>query len=188
MGRKRTIDPAFWTDAKVTECSLNARLLLIGAWNFADDEGNLPRTWGYVKARVFPFDDVDCEALLLELIEHRLMAEYAVEGQKYLHIQNFKRDQLVNRPSKPRYPEYPREGHRVLKAEAKAPDATRSASTESADPLPTPKPEISGIRPITPEWAKSNIGIINEASNLGIEMLPGESFKQLAQRIMEMQK
>jgi hypothetical protein len=42
MARIRTIRPEFWTSEQVTECSMPARLLFIGLWNFCDDGGRMP--------------------------------------------------------------------------------------------------------------------------------------------------
>ena len=106
MARIRTIKPDFWTDDKLTECSLSARLLFIGTWNFADDSGNLDRSAKQIKARVFPVDNIDCEPLLLELIAQGLLIEYSVSDKKYLHIQGFKKHQVINRPSAPTCPAY----------------------------------------------------------------------------------
>lgn len=106
MARIRTIKPDFWTDDKLTECSLSARLLFIGTWNFADDAGNLDRSPKQIKARVFPVDNIDCEPLLRELITQGLLTEYSVDGKKYLHVQGFAKHQVINRPSAPTCPEY----------------------------------------------------------------------------------
>lgn len=106
MARIRTIKPEFWTDEKLTECSLSARLLFIGTWNFADDSGNLDRSAKQIKARVFPIDNIDCEPLIQELITQGLLTEYSVIDKKYLHIQGFTKHQLINRPSKPSCPEF----------------------------------------------------------------------------------
>lgn len=106
VARIRTIKPDFWTDDKLTECSLSARLLFIGTWNFADDAGNLDRSAKQIKARVFPVDNIDCEPLLIELITQGLLIEYSVDGKKYLHIQGFTKHQVINRPSKPACPAF----------------------------------------------------------------------------------
>jgi hypothetical protein len=106
MARIRTIKPDFWTDEKLTECSLSARLLFIGTWNFADDNGNLDRSAKQIKARVFPLDNIDCEPLLQELISQGLLTEYSVNEKIYFHIQGFAKHQLINRPSKPVCPEF----------------------------------------------------------------------------------
>jgi hypothetical protein len=106
VARVRTIKPEFWSDEKLTECSLKARLLFIGTWNFADDAGNLDRSAKQIKARVFPVDSLDCEPLLAELIAQGLLIEYSVSGKKFLHIRGFEKHQVINRPSKPQCPEY----------------------------------------------------------------------------------
>ena len=107
MARIRTIKPEFWSDDTITECSLSARLLFIGIWNFADDAGNLDRSSKQIKARVFPNDNVDCEPLLQELLQHGLLTEYSVNDRKYLHIPGFSEHQVINRPSKPVVPQPP---------------------------------------------------------------------------------
>lgn len=105
MARIRTIKPDFWTDEKVTECSMSARLLFIGIWNFADDNGNLQRSAKKVKMQVFPADAVDCEPLIQELIAHGMLIEYSVSGDLFLHIKGFKKHQVINRPSKSNIPQ-----------------------------------------------------------------------------------
>jgi hypothetical protein len=106
MARIRTIKPEFWTDIALMECSLNARLLFIGTWNFADDAGNLDRSAKQIKARVFPGDTIDCEPLLRELLVAELLIEYSVSGKNYLHVPGFTKHQVINRPSKPQCPDY----------------------------------------------------------------------------------
>lgn len=105
MARIRTIKPEFWTDESITECSLSARLLFIGTWNFADDKGNLDRSAKQIKARVFPIDAIDCEPLIQELITHGLLTEYEVNSKTYLHVTGFEKHQLINRPSAPTCPQ-----------------------------------------------------------------------------------
>jgi len=104
--RIRTIKPEFWTDDAITECSLSARLLLIGTLNAADDEGNLERSAKQIKAKIFPADNIDCEPLLVELIKNGLLIEYVADGKNYLHIKGFRKHQVINRKSKPRCPMY----------------------------------------------------------------------------------
>ena len=106
MARIRTIKPEFWTDGKVGECSTNARLLFIGALNFADDAGGLDRSAKQLKAQVLPHDDLDCEPLIQELLRVGMMIEYEVGGKKYLHIKNFRKHQRIDKPQDPRIPLY----------------------------------------------------------------------------------
>lgn len=106
MARIRTIKPDFYTDGTLGECSMSARYAFIGTWVFADDCGNFERSSRQFKAQVFPYDDIDCEAVLCELIEHGLLIEYEVDSKKYLHIKGFDKHQKIDRTSKPRFPLY----------------------------------------------------------------------------------
>jgi hypothetical protein len=106
MARIRTIKPEFWTDGTLGECSPIARLLFVASLNFADDNGNLERSSRQLKAQAFPYDDIDCEPLVAELLRHGLLIEYQVSDRKYLHIKGFLNHQRIDRPSKCRIPVY----------------------------------------------------------------------------------
>ncbi|CAL62423.1 Hypothetical protein HEAR2292 [Herminiimonas arsenicoxydans] len=99
MARIRTIKPDFWTDEKLTECSMSARLFFIGMWNFADDNGNLTRSAKKMKMQIFPAESCDCEELIQELMAIGVLVEYSVDGDKYMHIKGFTKHQVINRPS-----------------------------------------------------------------------------------------
>lgn len=85
---------------------MSARLLLIASLNFADDHGGLDRSAKQLKAQAFPYDDIDCEPLVQELLKAGLMIEYSANGKKYLHIKGFRKHQKVEKPAKPRIPVY----------------------------------------------------------------------------------
>lgn len=68
MAKIRGIKPEFWTDEAIVELSPLARLLFIGMWNFACDNGHLADKPRQIKMRILPADDgVDVAALLEEL-------------------------------------------------------------------------------------------------------------------------
>lgn len=106
MARLRTVKPEFWTDERVGDVSVTARLLFIATWNFADDHGGLDRSAKQLKAQAFPYDNIDCEPLIQELLQVGLLIEYEVGGKKYLHINGFRKHQKVEKPAKPRVPLY----------------------------------------------------------------------------------
>lgn len=116
MARLRTVKPEFWTDERVGEVSVTARLLFIATWNFADDHGGLDRSAKQLKAQAFPYDNIDCEPLVQELLKARLLIEYEVGGKKYLHIKGFRTHQKVEKPGRPRVPIYEEKAtpHRIL--------------------------------------------------------------------------
>jgi hypothetical protein len=105
MARIRTIKPEFWTSEQVTECSLSARLLFIGLWNFADDGGNLSASCKTAKMQIFPADNIDVEPLIDELISIGLLVVYCVSDRNYWHITGW-HHQVINRPSPLKFPEY----------------------------------------------------------------------------------
>lgn len=106
MARIRTIKPEFWTDETLSECSVSARLLFIGTWNFADDAGNIEGSPKQLKMKIFPADSFDIEPLIKELVQHGLLIEYEANEKKYLHIRGFTKHQRINRPSDPFNPPY----------------------------------------------------------------------------------
>lgn len=67
MAKIRGIKPEFWTDDDIVELSIPARLLFIGLWNHACDNGHLQDKSKQIKMRIFPGDDVNCADLLREL-------------------------------------------------------------------------------------------------------------------------
>lgn len=104
MPRIRSIKPDFFTDDTVGGLSVPARLLFIGTWIFADDYGTLDRSAKQLKAQVFPYDDVDVEPLLQELLESGLLAEYQADEKVFLHITGFTDHQKIDKPSKAKRP------------------------------------------------------------------------------------
>lgn len=125
MARIRSLKPEFWTDEKVGECSVSARLLFLGALNFADDHGGLDRSAKQLKAQVFPYDNLDLEALVQELLANGLWVEYEAGGKNYLHIIGFQKHQKIEKKSKPRVPVY-------------------DSSVKPPRPLTEPSPSSSG--------------------------------------------
>jgi hypothetical protein len=85
---------------------VSARLLFVAALNFADDEGGLDRSAKQLKAQAFPYDNLDCEPLVQELLNVGLLIEYEVGDEKYLHIKNFRKHQRIDKPQKARIPVY----------------------------------------------------------------------------------
>jgi hypothetical protein len=63
----RGVKPEFWTDDDICELSAFARLLFIGMWNFACDNGHLQDKPKQIKRRVLPSDDVNCTELIAEI-------------------------------------------------------------------------------------------------------------------------
>lgn len=104
MPRIRTIKPELWTDSKVVRLSLEARLLFIGSWNFADDFGCLPPDPFELKLRVLPMEHIDTDAVIDELFHSGLFEHLRAEdGRDFWHITNWSKHQRINRPTPSEY-------------------------------------------------------------------------------------
>ena len=57
MARIRSIKPEFWSSESITNLSREARLVYIGLWCFADDEGRFRAQLGVLAGQLFPEDD-----------------------------------------------------------------------------------------------------------------------------------
>ncbi len=116
MARIRSIKPEFWTSEQVVECSTNARLLFIGMWNFADDQGRMTFSPKKIKAQVFPADDIsvdDIRRMLDELSASALIHLYSIENAQYIQITGW-HHQRIDRPVKSKIPEPPSKPRRQL--------------------------------------------------------------------------
>jgi hypothetical protein len=108
MARIRTVKPEFWADEKVSRLPRDARLMLIGMFNFADDEGRLRGSPLLIRSQVFPYDsDVDSESLLRALDESSLIVRYNVGDESLIWIRNFTKHQKIDRPAKSALPAPP---------------------------------------------------------------------------------
>lgn len=105
--RRRVIDPAFWSDSKITELSFNARLLYIGLWQYADDEGLFLEDLKNIKMTLFPdqcFPLEECYGELRDAGFFRFggLTDDSVRTQtrvKVAEIRHFKDHQTINRPT-----------------------------------------------------------------------------------------
>jgi hypothetical protein len=88
------------------ECSVNARLLFIGMWNFADDLGRLALAPKTIKAQIFPSDDIDfntIRGMIDELSRNGLVMIYDVSGKEYLQIVGWQH-QRIDKPQPSKCP------------------------------------------------------------------------------------
>jgi len=94
MARIRMIKPEFFDDPDMADLSMAARLLFIGLWTEADKEGRIVDDPRRLKARIFPYDDVDVDALAAELHGKDVIRRYlAGEKHGFIWIRTFKKHQ-----------------------------------------------------------------------------------------------
>src|ERR1700722_13703268 len=89
-------------------CSIPARLLFIGLWNWCDDCGHHPLAPKQIKALIFPCDSLITSEVVQEMIDELsatgLVTVYVVDDRKYLEITGW-RHQKIDKPQKPRFPQ-----------------------------------------------------------------------------------
>ena len=109
MARKRMIDPNFWTDEKLGECSIQERMLFMGLISNSDDEGYGRANPKLLKSLIFPYDDMkstDLEKWLNHLAELNIVVLYKYDGQTYYYLPNFLKHQTINKPTKSAFPKH----------------------------------------------------------------------------------
>ena len=99
MARIRSVHPSLFTDEAWVSCTPLARLLYIGLWTEADDQGVFEWRPATLKMRILPLDNVAVPELLDELTASGLIRRYAVAERDFGAIGSFQKHQ---RPQKPR--------------------------------------------------------------------------------------
>lgn len=107
------IDPDFWTDEKLGECTRDERLLFMGLISNADDEGRGRANPKLVKSTVFPYDeDLSSElitSMLKNLDNKKIVQLYIVDKQEFYFIRNFKKHQVINKKQVSKLPPSPQD-------------------------------------------------------------------------------
>lgn len=152
----RSVRPEFFSDTRMASLSSAARILYIGLWCIADDEGRgryLPKQ---IEGEVFPNEQVDIVGLLAELLDSERIVPYQVGEEVYFHIPKFAVYQKPNRMFPSRLPEPPPftpNGHTA--------DAVRAQRVSSADAPPVlgsgSKGEGEGEGVLAPKTARTDL-------------------------------
>ena len=130
MARNRMIKPEFWEDEKVGQLSPMARLMFIGALNFADDEGFIRWNEDYISASVFPYDKLSnnkTKRLMKELENLQILEVFETKFHFFVaKILNFKKHQKISKPQPSKFlQEY--ESH-ILKNQSKVENISGNGS------------------------------------------------------------
>lgn len=101
MARIRTIKPTFFRSRSVKRLSQNAKLVWIGLWNLADDEGRLLDELGILAGDLWSLSlsEAKLNAALKELDDESRILRYEVAGHKYIQVTNWSEHQRINRPA-----------------------------------------------------------------------------------------
>lgn len=87
--RARNIKPGFFINCELSEVDFPARLLFIGLWCYADREGRFEWKPKQIKAAIFPYDNVNIEKLLCNLMSLHVITCHDGVG----YVEHFRKHQ-----------------------------------------------------------------------------------------------
>lgn len=93
MARKRMIDPMIWQDEEFGALTAQAKILFIGLFSNADDEGRIRANPAYIKSTIFMYDSIDLKSV--ETFRDEVAGNmksiqlYQVDGKDYIQLKNW---------------------------------------------------------------------------------------------------
>lgn len=152
MARQRFIWPSLWTDPTIGQLSAPARILFIGCFSNADDDGRLEGDPAYLKATVFPHDTLNVSAVQSfrdEVVEKcRNLVLYEYDGREYLAFTKWGEFQKPKYPRPSKLPPPPEKKPRKPRSSGNPPEPFREPSGKpSGEDLAEPGQKSSGSSP-----------------------------------------
>lgn len=118
MARKRMISPEIWQSNSFSALADFSKLIFIGLFSQADDEGYGKAKPSYIRSVLFPNDEdkriADIENALSEIAQTMSVIFYEVGGYAYYRLTNWLSWQKVDKPSASRIPKASHEGAKFL--------------------------------------------------------------------------
>ena len=100
MAKIRTIKREFWHDEKIGSLPPEARLLYIGTWSIADDNGVLRGNPAYIRSQLFAYDEevtaADVRRWIELLTAERMLVPFTHRGERYLLVRRFRDHQKID--------------------------------------------------------------------------------------------
>jgi hypothetical protein len=141
--RIRTIKPEFFEDETIGSLSRDARLLVIGTFLLADDEGLLRWSPPYIRSNLFMYDDDLKETrvshLMAEVVDAEIVVPY-IGGKTQAPmawVVKFRVHQRINRPQPGKLPPPSLQNPQILMAYCRRDDWTCGICGEPISPAPT---------------------------------------------------
>ena len=102
------VSPEFYTDEKILELPIPARLMFIGIWNHANDEGILKNSPKQLKVQIYPADEDMTITLIKQYLDLMISLKLLTKGTnidntELLKVTNWSDHQKINRPTLSKY-------------------------------------------------------------------------------------
>ncbi len=103
--RNRMIKKEFWNSHRILSIAIPERLLFVGMWNMADDDGILKNSPLQIKATLFPVDSHITLRVIEEYIKNMIGVGLIVQNKdgSLLKIKKWKDHQRIDKPTPSRY-------------------------------------------------------------------------------------
>lgn len=92
MPTRRMIEPAIWQSESMGRLTIRQRLMFIGMFSNADDQGRLRASAPVIRSMIFPFDDIslaEIESDILAIEREKCIMLYEVAGPRYAQVINW---------------------------------------------------------------------------------------------------
>lgn len=110
MARKRMISPDIWQSEDFSKLSTLAKIVFIGMFSNADDEGRGRGKAVYLKSIIFPYDEdirvADVDKTLSEISSNMSVIFYSHNENIYYELTNWKIWQKVEKPQSSKIPAF----------------------------------------------------------------------------------
>lgn len=110
MARKRMIDPNIWQSENFNKLSTLAKLVFIGLFSQADDEGRGRANAIFLKSMLFPYNEdmrsADIEKALCEISSNMSVVFYSCDGSNYYSLYNWDKWQKIDKPKSSELPAF----------------------------------------------------------------------------------
>lgn len=110
MSRKRMISPDIWQSEDFSKLSTLAKIVFIGMFSNADDEGRGRGKAVYLKSIIFPYDEdirvADVDKTLSEISSNMSVIFYSHNENIYYELTNWKIWQKVEKPQPSKIPAF----------------------------------------------------------------------------------
>ena len=103
MARKRMIDPGIWSSEDFSKLSSFSKLIFIGLFSLADDEGRGKANPSYLKSMLFPYEEgirsADIKKTLQEIASTMSVIFYTHDEKEYYALKSWGKFQTINKPT-----------------------------------------------------------------------------------------
>ena len=110
MARKRMIDPGIWQSEDYGKLSNLAKVVFIGLFSLADDEGRGRANPTYLKSSLFPYNEdmrsADIEKALSEISSNMSVVFYSCDGSNYYSLLSWYTFQKIDKPTDSKIPAF----------------------------------------------------------------------------------